>query len=81
MEKRSGCDRGGVAIPVQLRQRFKPCCPVFAVLKDCADCSGCSPLRGVVVVGGRDDDLLEENYTCMRWRLARAADALVRMKT
>ena len=49
MEKRGGCDRAGVAIPVQMRQRFKPCCPVFAVLEDCADCSGCSPLRVVVL--------------------------------
>ena len=49
MDKRGGCDRAGVAIPVQLRQRFKPCCPVFAVLENCADCSGCSPLQVVVL--------------------------------
>lgn len=63
MEKRDGCDWAGVAIPVQLRQRFKPCCPVFAVFKDCADCSGCFPSRVVVLARKKRDFAAAERNT------------------
>jgi hypothetical protein len=49
MEMRGECGWMGSAVPLQLRQRFKPCCPVCAVFGDCANCSGCCPLRVVVV--------------------------------
>jgi hypothetical protein len=53
MVTRDWCDCEGEAVPLQLRQRFKPCCPVFAVCEDCVDHTECYPVCVVVVVEKR----------------------------
>lgn len=73
MDKRCRCDRVEVAIPVQLRQRFKPCCPVFAVLEDCADCSNCSSCGG----GGEEEIWLRRTFKYLHDAASRTLAAYV----